>query len=252
MSKIVACIPARYGSYRLPGKPLLDIYGKSMIRRTYEQVKKCKNIEDIIILTDSKIIYEHVLTFNAKCIIIREDCLNGTERICHALSKIPNEYNYIINIHGDEPFINHLNIEKCISNFLLKEKTNNLIKSGTFHYKMLNENDIINPSKGKIVLDKNNNILYASRNPIPINKYGKIDNNHSYFSPSGVFIYNRDFLKIYMDENTPCQLVEDIEWLKILEKGYKINTIIVSESEKSIDTEEDYKYILDKYKYLFN
>ena len=93
--------------------------------------------------------------------------------------------------------------------------------------------------------------MYVSRTPIPVNKYGKVNDEHNYYSPSGIFIYNREFLGTYLSKNTPCQLCEDIEWLKVIEKGYKINSILVSESEKSVDTEDDYKYMLQKYKDLF-
>ena len=251
MSNILACIPARYGSFRLGGKPLLDIYGKSMIQRTYEQVKKCKNINHIIILTDCEIIYDHVKLFGAECIIVKEDCLNGTERICHSLNKLDTQYNYIINVHGDEPFVDSNNIDMCINNFIRKQKQDSCIKCGTFHYIMKKSNDIESPSKGKIVLDSNNNIIYVSRTPIPVNKYGKINPDHTYYSPSGVFIYNRSYLNTYLQKNTPCQLCEDIEWLKVIELGDKINSVLVEESEISIDTDDDYKYILKKYKNLF-
>ena len=117
-------IPARYHSSRLPGKPLLKINGKTIIRLVYEQVKKCNLIDDIIVLTDDERIKKEVESFRGSVAIVVDDCLNGTERIVKFLKNndyFRNNADIIINVQGDEPFINPSNIDKCIKNYLEKK-----------------------------------------------------------------------------------------------------------------------------------
>lgn len=115
-------IPARYNSSRLPGKPLLKINNKSIINLVYDNVTKLKNIDNIIILTDDIRIKNECNSFGGKCEIITEDCLNGTERIIKYLKKKEINDGIIVNVQGDEPFINYSNIQKAIDNFIDKKK----------------------------------------------------------------------------------------------------------------------------------
>ena len=122
MNKILCCIPARYNSSRLPGKPLLKINNKTIINRVYEKAQKTV-VNEIIVLTDDKRIYNEVLSFGGNCVIINKECLNGTERIINYLKNINNnEYNIIVNIQGDEPFINPNVINQTIKNFTEKTR----------------------------------------------------------------------------------------------------------------------------------
>ena len=165
--KKVCFIPARYGSSRLPGKPLLMINGKTIIQRVYEQVKQCKLIDDIIILTDDDRIVKEIKTFRGKYRLIKDDCLNGTERIILCLKKEPNICDIVINVQGDEPFINPDSIDKCIKNYLTKKLLISGLQCSTLHSIENNSNELKKKSKGKLVLDKQNNIMYCSRNIIP-------------------------------------------------------------------------------------
>lgn len=242
MNKL-CCIPARYESSRLPGKPLLKFNGKTIINLVYEQVLKTK-ITDIIVLTDDNRICEEVLSFGGNCAIVTEECLNGTERIIKYLNSIDNsKYNIIINVQGDEPFIKPEVIDKVIDNFIEKKST-----CSTVCYKTNNKNEIILKSRGKVIVDKNNNILYCSRNVIPTNKKENIIHNHLYNIHVGIFVYDKNYLlNEYLKENTQYQMLEDIEWLKIIEQGYSVNTIFSEKLERGVDTKEDYEYLLNKY-----
>ena len=244
--KILCCIPARYHSSRLNGKPLLKINGISIIEHTYKQACKM-NVDEIIILTDDDRILKEVTSFGGKCVIIDEECLNGTERICRYLDKIDHSnYDLIFNIQGDEPFIDH---EVC--NNLIDEHrmiTNKDVVCSTLSYKTYDYDEIMNFSRGKLVADNHNNIMYCSRNIIPISKTGNPCGHHDYNIHVGIFLFNKDYLlEHYMTENTPLQMVEDIEWLKILEQGYKIHVVFGNKMERGIDTPDDYEYLCNKY-----
>ena len=119
----------------------------------------------------------------------------------------------------------------------------------TLYYKYNSKEEIIKRTNGKIVFDNNNNILYCSRNVIPGCKNTFYNNNYNYNGHIGVFVFDKNYLlEEYVKENTKNQLSEDIEWLKILEQGYKINAVLVDNYEIGVNTPEDYKYLLNKYK----
>ena len=248
--RICCLIPARYDSSRLPGKPLLKINNKTVIRLTWEKCKDVTNIknEDIYVVTDDDRIKSEIEKYNGNVIMITEYCLNGTERICKALEKLNKEYDVVVNVQGDEPFIKSENIDIAINRFV-DTKKNNLVYNcvcSTLHYKITDENQLDDRGIGKLVLDKNNRILYCSRAMIPHTKTGKYDKEGIYNGHIGVFVFDRNYLNEYMKKNTMAQLVEDIEWLKIIEDGYNIVSSEVNESEIGINTPEDYKYLLDK------
>ncbi len=246
--KICCLIPARYNSSRLPGKPLLKLGSKTMIQRTYEQCKKSKLINNIYVVTDNKEIKNNVQLINGKVIMVDRECNNGTERICYALKKLENKHDIIVNVQGDEPFINSNHIDLAIKK-LIKNIDNDDIVCSTLHYKIINKDELFNKNIGKLVLNNRNEILYCSRNMIPSNKEGKVLDNHNYYGHVGIFVFKKDYLKKFVLENTPLQISEDIEWLKILEQGYKIVSSCISNTEISINTIEDYNYILKKYFY---
>ncbi len=258
--KTTCFIPARYESTRLPGKPLLKILGISVINRVYLQVKQCKLINKIIVLTDDERIKAEVESINGNVEMITDECLNGTERIIKYLERNSSECDIVVNVQGDEPFVNPTDIDRCIENYVkVRYNMNNTsIYDKVIHnidYKcstmchLLNIDEVENRNKGKVILNKKNDIMYCSRNVIPGCKTDMLNENYLYYGHIGVFVFDKNYLlEEYMNENTQYQIYEDIEWLKILEQGYKINTIIVNEPERGIDTQEDYEYFLNKYK----
>jgi len=247
MDNICCIIPARYQSSRLPGKPLLVINGKTIIERTYLQTKKSQLINKIIIATDDDRIVEHVKTFGGEVIKTDIDCLNGTERICHILDKIDNKYDIIVNVQGDEPFIDHKNIDLSISKYLENKHHRDMVCT-TIHYQLTELDDITNRGIGKLIVDNQDNIIYCSRAMIPHNKNGIYNPETNYYGHIGIFVFRRSYLPLYLTNgNTPAQLTEDIEWLKIIEMGYKIKSYLVEYSEIGINTTEDFNYLSKKY-----
>lgn len=251
MNRILCCIPARYHSSRLPGKPLLKINNKTLINLVYEKALLTKSHE-IIVLTDDIRIYNEVKSFGGQCEIIKDECLNGTDRIIKYLKNIDHSnYEIIVNIQGDEPFINPTIVDRTIDNMMNKLQNLNTYTSpvcSTICYKTKNIEEIMSKSTGKVVLDKLNNIMYCSRNVIPSGKNNTILDNYYYLINVGIFVFKKIYLlHNYNLENTKNQLNEDIEWLKIIEQGFKINTIIADSVERGVDTKEDYKYLCDKY-----
>ena len=243
-NKKICFIPARYKSSRLPGKPLLKINGKTMINRVYNNVKKCKLIDEVIVLTDDERIREEVVKINGKCEIITDNCLNGTERIVKFIEKNKYDCDLIINVQGDEPYINPNDIDMCIENFINNDDEK--MKCSTLHFN-INKN-IDSRNTGKIVLDKYNNILYCSRNIIPGTKNNKINSDNQYYGHKGIFVFDKKYLlNEYLNGNSPYQISEDIEWLKILEDGYRINSCLIKEPEISVDTKQDFDFLVDKY-----
>lgn len=248
MNNICAIIPARYGSTRLNGKPLLEIDGKTIIRRTFEQTMKSKFIKKVIVATDDDRIVNEVAKIDGDAIKIEEPCLNGTERICKILNKIPETYDIIVNVQGDEPFIDPENIDLCIQKYLENEKDPMMVCT-TIHSNILNEEDLENRAIGKMVMDANDNIMYCSRSMIPHTKSGKPDPNFQYLAHIGVFVFRRSYLALFLESpNTPAQLAEDIEWLKIIEMGFRIKSYLAPKNyEIGVNTPEDYEFLLKKY-----
>lgn len=246
-NRICALIPARYQSSRLPGKPLLEIGGKTIIERTYSQTVKSKFINEVYVVSDDDRIINHIESIGGKCIKIDSECLNGTERICKSLPLLESNYDIIVNVQGDEPFIDPDNIDYAISKYLENESDDNMVCT-TIHTKLEDVNEINSRTIGKMVMDKYNNVMYCSRAVIPHTKNGNLDVNNVYNGHIGIFIFRRSYLPLYMmDKNTPAQLSEDIEWLKIMEHGYKIKSYPVSSYEIGINTMEDFNYLSKKY-----
>lgn len=246
--KIYLFIPARFNSTRLLGKPLLKINNKTIINHVYDNVIKIKNIDNIVILTDDKKIKEECNNFKANCDIITEECLNGTDRIIKYLEKNNINDGIIVNVQGDEPFINPENIEKAINNFIIRKKIDKKLVCSSLYYETTDIDEIKSKSRGKTVLDKNNNVLYCSRNIIPSSKKDNIIKDYNYKIHVGIFVFDSHYLlNNYKNENTHLQLQEDIEWMKILEQGFVMNCVKIDNHEIGVDTIDDYNYLKKKY-----
>ena len=246
--KTICCIPARFNSSRLIGKPLLKINDKTIINHVYDKAK-ILNINEIIVLTDDKRIYDEVISFGGNCDISNVSCLNGTERIVEYLNRCNDNYDIVVNIQGDEPFINIDDVNLAINKYIINKQLNKKLVCSTLHYATRDINEIKSKSRGKLVLSRTNNIMYCSRNVIPTSKTNDVIENYDYFIHIGIFVFDPEYLKNeYCKENTPLQLCEDIEWMKIMENGYEIVSTLVNEAEISVDTIHDYEYLINKYK----
>ena len=249
---IIGFIPARYGSSRLEGKPLLKFGEYNMIQKVYLQSIKSKYLKKIFVLTDDERIKKTIEDINGDVILIKEDCLNGTERICIALKRyntLFNDYKFIVNIQGDEPYINPEHIDIAIEKMLLNNEIN--VKCSTLIFRILKENLLKDKSIGKVVLNNKNEIIYCSRNIIPASKNNNFDLiKNNYYGHIVLFIFDKKYLiEEYIKENTPLQIIEDIEWLKIIEQDYKIITSEVSDYEIGVNNIEDYEFLKNKYNF---
>ena len=241
--KVTGIIPARYSSTRLPGKPLILIHGKPMIQRVYEQAQKSKLLDRVIVATDDARIFDCVKDFGGEVMMTSEKHVSGTDRLAEAARMI--NCDIVVNIQGDEPFIDPKNIDIAIEP-LLKDR---LLNVSTLAFKITDPLDLENENKVKVVLDKNNFALYFSRNYIPFD----MEHNPAkvwtlkdrvFYKHIGLYVYRKSFLmrfakmkKSYLEE------VEKLEQLRILENGDKIKVVITKKDSVSVDTMEDIKLI---------
>ena len=215
-------------SKRLPGKPLKKIGKKSMIQRVYEQSIRCKRFEKVFVATDSQEIKNHVENF-AEVIMTSSKASNGTERVSEALNKINISYDYVINIQGDEPFIKNNQIDNLIDICDGKNQICSLVKKTSYNEK-LKKNSII-----KVVMDKEKNALYFSRNIIPSYNESAI-----YYKHIGLYGFKKNIIeKITKLPKSELEKIESLEQLRWLENNYKIKLAITKEDSFGIDTEED-------------
>jgi 3-deoxy-manno-octulosonate cytidylyltransferase (CMP-KDO synthetase) len=234
---ITGLIPARYDSTRFPGKPLADIAGKKMIQRVYEQTLKSKLINKVYVATDDERIFNFIKSFGWNAIMTSSKHKTGTDRLCEAAKKIKTDI--IVNIQGDEPFINPQVIDDAIAP-LLKEKQLN-VSTLACKFKVLT--DVYDPNKVKVVLDGKGNALYFSRAVVPLNF--KSIKEIIYYKHLGLYVYRKNFLlKFNKTEQSMPEKAESLEQLRVLAMGEKIRVVITNKDSLSVDTEEDINRIL--------
>ncbi len=244
--EIIGIIPARYASSRFPGKALVDINGKSMVQRVYLQVLKSKTLAKTLVATDDNRIFEHVKNFGGEVVITSEEHKNGTERCLETLQKQTNKYDYVINIQGDEPFIDPRQIDLLAS--LLDGET----ELATLVKKITTQEELNNKNVNKVIWNKNNEALYFSRTALPylrnVNKDQWI-NQQPYYKHIGIYGYRVDILdEISHLQPSSLELAESLEQLRWLENGYTIKIAETEIESIGIDTPEDLEIILSKEK----
>jgi len=235
---VIGVIPARYSSTRLPGKPLILINGKTMIQRVYEQALKSKLIDYVIAATDDKRIYNAVMDFGGNAEMTSKKHKSGTDRTGEIAKKV--NCDIIVNIQGDEPFINPFNIDKAIKPLI----ENKNINVSTLCFKIKNKKEISDPNVVKVICDLDNNALYFSRNPIPYNR----DRSKKivYYKHIGLYVYRKNYLlKLIKLKQTKAEKAEKLEQLRILESGERIKVIETKADSVSIDTISDLKKLLN-------
>ena len=235
--KIIGVIPARYKSTRFPGKPLAVIEGKPMIQHVYENASRSRLLNKVIVATDDIRIFKVVKNFGGNVVMTSGKHKSGTDRIGEIakfrISGIGKD-GIIVNIQGDEPFIDHRNIDKTIKP-LLEDKNLNV---STLCFRIRNKAEIYDPNIVKVVCDSNGFALYFSRNPIPFNR----DNskNTAYYKHIGLYVYRKSFLdKLVKLKPTRLELAEKLEQLRILESGERIKVLETNIDSHSVDTKED-------------
>ena len=239
---ILGVIPARYASTRFPGKPLIDIEGKTMIQRVYEQAKKSSALDRVVVATDDDRIYSHVHSFGGEAVMTAEHHPSGTDRCWDALQTAGGDYEYIINIQGDEPFIDPSQIDLLAS--VLKDGTElaTLIIPVTDHSVLFDMGEV------KVVLNDNMEGLYFSRMVIPFIKgvaQEEWHNHHNYYRHVGMYAYRKDVLeKVTNLSVSSLEKAESLEQLRWLENGFKIKCAITQHDSHCIDLPEDVEKVL--------
>ena len=230
---VIGIIPARYKSSRFPAKMLAPILGKSLLQRTYECAKKSKTLHRLVIAVDDERVFEHAKSFGAECVMTSVDCLNGTVRLVDAIQGNPElqKADIYVNIQGDRPCLCPYSIDKIV--LALTDNPHDVMATPITQIVDLNE--IENPANVKCVLDKNGYALYFSRRPIPFSKEAAFCYKHV-----GIYAFRKDFLMQYVElADTPLQLIEDLEQLKVLEHGFRIRTVEIGEEDLSVDYPDD-------------
>lgn len=235
MTKIIGIIPARYASTRFPGKPLVDIAGKMMIQRVYEQASKCKSLTDVIVATDDERILNAIQGIGGKAEMTDSRYKNGTERCAEVASRNPADY--YINIQGDEPFIKPEQIDTLSS--ILDGQT----ELGTLLKKVEDPAVLTNPNNMKVVINKQGEALYFSRQCIPyLRDIPEADwvKRHTFYKHIGIYAYRTDILEqIVKLPTSTLEKAESLEQLRWLENGYSIKTALTDIETIGIDAPED-------------
>ena len=241
MSKTAIIIPARYGSSRLEGKPLIEVNGKPIIQWVYEKAQQAKLADMIIVATDDERIFNAVKAFcgGVEMTSVNHKC--GSDRIREVAERHP-EISYIVNLQGDEPLIKPESIDSVARN--VQEDDNADIS--TLIRVLTDEEEINNPNLVKCVVDNNGYALYFSRSKIPFERnYGIA----TFYGHLGIYGYKREALmKMTSLEQTPLERTESLEQLRALENGMKIKTSVVDFVPVGIDTLED----LEKFKEIIS
>lgn len=234
--KVLAVIPARFGSSRFPGKPLSLIQGKSLIQRTYENALLCPILDDVVIATDDDRIFSHATDFGAKVIMTDPTHPNGTERIAEVVAGLDYIPEIVVNVQGDEPCVSSEVIESLVHALV----SNPEVPMSTVITPLTNPEDAENPSVVKCVINKKGIALYFSRQLVPGGKLSGTQSGVTYYTHIGLYAYRTEFLFQYLRLTpTPLQIAEDLEQLKVLEHGYPIQTTIVNHISLGVDTPED-------------
>ena len=246
IKKTIGIIPARYASTRFPGKPLVNIAGKSMIQRVYEQAKRVPDLSEVYVATDDARIFEHVEGFGGKAVMTLGSHQSGTDRCAEVLELLADEdIAYVVNIQGDEPFIAPEQIEQLIDIIRggLGAKVLQSPPLATLAKQIKNTKELFNDNVVKVVFDEQLTALYFSRNPIPFVR-GKereewLDGN-LFFKHIGLYAYRADILFAISKLKTGrLEKAESLEQLRWLENGYAIQCGITEHETIGIDTPED-------------
>jgi 3-deoxy-manno-octulosonate cytidylyltransferase (CMP-KDO synthetase) len=243
----IAIIPARYDSSRFPGKPLADLGGKPMIQRVYEQA--CKVFSTVVVATDDKRISAAVKNFGGRAVMTSASHKSGTDRCAEALHIAEKQFSVtfdtVINIQGDEPFIQPVQlqwIESCMSG----DKT----QIATLVKPVHDRQELFDPNKIKVVLNKNGEAIYFSRSVIPYLR--GIDSqywpdHHIFYIHIGLYAFRRDILTTVTKlKSSPLEIAESLEQLRWIENGYRITACITEFESFGVDTPEDLAKAIDK------
>jgi len=244
---IISIIPARMGSSRFPGKPMADILGMPMIGHVYKRVKMSKLLNEVYVATCDKEIYDYIKSIGGKAVMTSDCHERCSDRCAEAMLKIEKEENkkvdIMVMVQGDEPLIFPQMIEEAVEP-MLKDKS---VKITNLVADLKTVEEFEDPNEVKVVVDKNGNALYFSREPIPSRKKGVL--NVPMKKQVCVIPFRRDFLLEYNQmEPTPLEIIESVDMMRILENGGKVKMIPTKYETKAVDTKEDLERVIEMMK----
>ena len=232
--KIIAVIPARYASTRFPAKLMQDLGGKTVILRTYEAAKQSQLFDDVFVVTDSNLIFDEIVSNGGKAIMSIKEHESGSDRIAEAVENM--EVDIIVNVQGDEPFIDTVALEKLIE--VYKNDTEKKVDLASLMCEITDEEDINNPNHVKVVVNQNGFALYFSRSVIPFPREKNV--GVRYMKHIGIYAFRKqalmDFYKLPMKS---LEASEKLEQLRYLEYGKSIKMVETTNIGIGIDTKED-------------
>jgi 3-deoxy-manno-octulosonate cytidylyltransferase (CMP-KDO synthetase) len=235
--KVIGIIPSRYESTRFPGKPLIDLAGKTMIQRVYEGVSRTQLIDRIIVATDDQRIFSEVESFGGEVMMTSTQHKTGTDRCIEIVNEV-DQCDIVINIQGDEPLVNANQIDQMVDAF-----SDSTVQIATLANSNISRDEIENLNRIKLVLDQNDNALYFSRSAIPNTSKG--DPSDIYMKHIGLYAFRKEALK-RIETMMPCGLeqAESLEQLRWMFYGEKIKVIKTTIETPNIDVPEDVEKVL--------
>jgi len=238
----VVIIPARYASARLPGKPLAPIAGKPMIQHVYERAGRAKLVREVLVATDDQRIARAVETFGGHAVMTPEEIHSGSDRIAHVARGLSSA-GVIVNVQGDEPLIEPSMIDAAIRP-LLEDPS---LRMSTLVRVIDSTDELHNPAIVKVVLDRQDFCLCFSRSAIPyLRDAGTADwpRHHRYYQHIGLYCYRREFLLEFAQmRQTPLELAEKLEQMRVLEHGYRIKAVVTTGRSAPVDTPDDLTHV---------
>ncbi len=230
----VGVIPARWASTRFPGKILADIGGKPMLQHVWEKAGRAVELDDVIVACDEQHVYDAARAFGANAVMTRKDHPSGSDRVAEAIADRP--VDIVVNIQGDEPFIDPLLIDALVI-ALQKDPSSAM---ATVIKPFAKKEDFLNPNMVKVVIDQNKNALYFSRAPVPYHRDGGPMDYSRYFRHLGIYAYRREFLLSFCTwSKSFLEQEECLEQLRVLEAGHRIKTVETDIEAIGVDTPED-------------
>ena len=232
--KIIAVIPARYASTRFPAKLMQDLGGKTVILRTYEAAIQTQLFDEVFVVTDSDLIYDEIVSHGGKAIMSIKEHESGSDRIAEAVANLA--VDLVVNVQGDEPFIDTESLSKLIAVF--KNDANKVVDLASLMRQISNEDDINNPNNVKVVTDQNGFALYFSRSVIPYPREQNV--GVRYMQHIGVYAFRKQaLLDFYSLPMKSLEASEKLEQLRYLEFGKRIKMVETAHVGIGIDTPED-------------
>lgn len=237
--KVIGVIPSRYASTRLPGKPLIDLNGKSMIRRVWEGAREATSLSRLVVATDDERVAEECSSFGAEVVLTPSSLASGTDRIAYACELLQEQFDVIVNIQGDEPLLRGTVIDRLVAALSAgnMDVATPVQRIGTYE-------ELVNPAVVKVVMNTKGRALYFSRSPVPflrdIPNREMWSNHHTFWKHIGLYAYTQAALKRFISlPPSPLEQLEALEQLRLLEDGASFQCIEIDDILLAVDTPED-------------